>query len=79
MFAASAQERYIPGSAAAGQNHSAILEFRVGNVDEEYVRLRPFVKSWLKGPTTQPWGTRSIYFRDPEGNLVDFFVPATHQ
>jgi catechol 2,3-dioxygenase-like lactoylglutathione lyase family enzyme len=30
---------------------------------------------WVKGPTTQPWGTRSIYFRDPDGNLVDFFAP----
>jgi len=75
LFAASAQEKYIPGSATAGQNHSSILEFRVGNVDEEYVRLRPIVKSWVKGPTTQPWGTRSIYFRDPDGNLVNLFTP----
>ena len=22
------------------------------------------------------WGTRSFYFRDPDGNLVDFYVPA---
>lgn len=75
LFAATAQEKYIPGSATAGQNHSSILEFRVGNVDEEYARLRPLVKSWVKGPTTQPWGTRSIYFRDPDGNLVDLFTP----
>src|SRR5215469_11619961 len=75
LFAADAQERYIPGSAAAGQNRSAILEFRVGDVDREYARLRDQVK-WVKGPTTQPWGTRSIYFRDPDGNLIDFFVPA---
>jgi catechol 2,3-dioxygenase-like lactoylglutathione lyase family enzyme len=75
LFAASAQEKYIPGSATAGQNHSSILEFRVGNVDEEYARLRPIVRSWVKGPTTQPWGTRSIYFRDPDGNLVDLFTP----
>jgi catechol 2,3-dioxygenase-like lactoylglutathione lyase family enzyme len=75
LFAATAQEKYIPGSATAGQNRSSILEFRVGNVDEEYARLRPVVKSWVKGPTTQPWGTRSIYFRDPDGNLVDLFTP----
>lgn len=75
LFGADAQEKYIPGAATAGQNRSAILEFRVGNVDEEYVRLRGLVKTWVKGPTTQPWGTRSIYFRDPDGNLVDFFVP----
>ena len=75
LFAATAQEKYIPGSASSGQNHSAILEFRGGDVDKEYARLHDLVKSWVKGPTTQPWGTRSIYFRDPDGNLVDFFVP----
>jgi catechol 2,3-dioxygenase-like lactoylglutathione lyase family enzyme len=73
LFAADAQERYIPGSALAGQNRSVILEFRVGNVDREYARVRDIVKLWVKGPTNQPWGTRSIYFRDPDGNLVDFF------
>jgi len=76
LFAADAQERYIPGSAQPGQNHSAILEFQVRDVDQEYARLRGHVKTWVKGPTTQPWGTRSIYFRDPDGNLVDFFMVA---
>jgi catechol 2,3-dioxygenase-like lactoylglutathione lyase family enzyme len=33
------------------------------------------VKTWAKPPTTQPWGTRFIYFRDPDGNLVDFYTP----
>lgn len=33
------------------------------------------VKTWVKPPTTQPWGTRSIYFRDPDSNLVDFYTP----
>jgi len=77
IFAAEAQEKYIPGSAKAGQNNSTILEFKVTDVDHEYVRLQGLVKTWVKKPTTQPWGTRSIYFRDPDGNLVDFFVPAT--
>jgi catechol 2,3-dioxygenase-like lactoylglutathione lyase family enzyme len=76
LFAADAQERYIPGSTTPGQNHSAILEFRVKDVDQEYARLHDLVKVWVKGPTTQPWGTRSIYFRDPDGNLLNFFAPA---
>jgi catechol 2,3-dioxygenase-like lactoylglutathione lyase family enzyme len=79
LFSFAAQEKYIPGSASAGQNRSAILQFRVANVDAEYARLHDNVKSWVKGPTTQPWGTRSIYFRDPDGNLVDFFMPAHRQ
>jgi hypothetical protein len=24
-----------------------------------------------------PWGNRSILFRDPDGNLVNLFTPAT--
>jgi len=34
LFAATAQ-KYIPGSATSGQNHNAILKFRVGDVDKE--------------------------------------------
>lgn len=77
LFSAKAQERYIPGSAIPGPNRSSILEFRVADVDREYVRLQGLVTRWVKGPTTQPWGTRSIYFRDPDGNLVNFFAPAS--
>ena len=76
IFSASAQEKYIPGSAEGAHNKTAILEFRVTDVDKEYARLQGLVKTWVKPPTTQPWGTHSIYFRDPDGNLVDFYTPA---
>jgi predicted enzyme related to lactoylglutathione lyase len=62
IFSAGAQEKYIPHSAEAGNNKSAILEFKVSDVDKEYARLQSIVKTWVKPPTTQPWGTRSIYF-----------------
>jgi catechol 2,3-dioxygenase-like lactoylglutathione lyase family enzyme len=75
IFAAEAQERYIPGSARPASNKSAILEFKVANVDGEFMRLHQFVKDWVKAPTNQPWGTRSFYFRDPDGNLIDFYAP----
>jgi catechol 2,3-dioxygenase-like lactoylglutathione lyase family enzyme len=76
IFSFAAQEKYIPNATEPGKNRSSILEFRVGDVDGEYARLQPLVKAWVKPPSTQPWGTRSIYFRDPDGNLVDFFSPA---
>lgn len=76
IFSAAAQEKYIPGSAEPANNKSVILEFQVADVDKEYARLQPLVKTWVKPSTTQPWGTRSIYFRDPDGNLVDFYAPA---
>jgi catechol 2,3-dioxygenase-like lactoylglutathione lyase family enzyme len=75
IFSAAAQEKYIPGSAESAKNKSSILEFQVANVDKEYSRLQPLVKAWVKPPTTQPWGTRSIYFRDPDGNLINFYAP----
>lgn len=75
IFSAAAQEKYIPGSAKAARNKSVILEFSVADVDREYARLQGIVKTWVKPPTTQPWGTRSIYFRDPDGNLIDLYTP----
>jgi uncharacterized glyoxalase superfamily protein PhnB len=76
IFSSTEQEKYIPGGAEGAKNRSVILEFKVVDVDAEYRRLRGIVKTWVKLPTTQPWGTRSIYFRDPDGNLVDSFSPA---
>jgi catechol 2,3-dioxygenase-like lactoylglutathione lyase family enzyme len=75
IFSSEAQERYIPGSAQPGMNRSLIIEFKVADADAEYLRIKEYVKTWVKPPTTQPWSTRSIYFRDPDGNLVDFYSP----
>ena len=77
IFSSTEQERYIPGGSEGANNRSVILEFKVVDVDAEYRRLRGIVKTWVKLPTTQPWGTRSIYFRDPDGNLVDFYSLAS--
>jgi uncharacterized glyoxalase superfamily protein PhnB len=79
IFSAAAQEKYIPGSAEAAKNKTVVLEFQVADVDKEYARLQSLVKTWVKPPTTQPWGTRSTYFRDPDGNLVDFYAPSKSQ
>lgn len=79
IFSEEAQETYIPGSTKAARNQSIVLEFRVADVDQQYKRLQSVVKTWVKPPTTQPWGTRSIYFRDPDGNLVDFYTPPKDQ
>jgi catechol 2,3-dioxygenase-like lactoylglutathione lyase family enzyme len=79
IFSFAAQEKYIPHATEPGKNRSVVLEFRVIDVDQEYARLQPLVKTWVKPPTTQPWGTRSVYFRDPDGNLVDFYRPAKGQ
>jgi catechol 2,3-dioxygenase-like lactoylglutathione lyase family enzyme len=64
--------------AAAAQNRSAIIEFKVGDVDADYSRLAAYLQSAIiQKPTTMPWGNRSLLFRDPDGNLVNFFTPVT--
>ncbi|WP_029113786.1 VOC family protein [Mycobacterium sp. URHB0044] len=64
-------------SARPADNHSVIIEFKVADVDGEYERLKPIVSDWVQEPTTMPWGNRSILFRDPDGNLVNYFTPVT--
>jgi predicted enzyme related to lactoylglutathione lyase len=58
-------------------NQSVIIEFRVDDVDHEYANLQRFDVEFVNEPTTQPWGNRSLLFRDPDGNLVNFFTPVT--
>ena len=65
------------GAARPADNHSAILEFRVGDVDKEYEKLGEVVSDFVQRPTTMPWGNRSLLFRDPDGNLINFFTPVS--
>ena len=50
-----------------------ILDFLVDDVDAEYERIAALGVDWVMPPTTQPWGNRSMMFRDPAGNLVNVF------
>ncbi|THA70147.1 VOC family protein [Streptomyces sp. A0958] len=68
---------FAPGSARPADNHSVILEFLVDDVDSVHKNLTGFVEDFVNGPTTMPWGNRALLFRDPDGNLVNFFTPVT--
>lgn len=68
---------FAQGSAVPGDNRSAIVEFRVADVDGEYERLVDIVDEFVQPPTTLPWGNRSVLFRDPDGNLVNLYAPVT--
>jgi len=65
------------GAAHPADNHTVIIEFRVDDVDKEYEKLKTLVSDFVKEPTTQPWGNRSLLFRDPDGNLINFFTPVS--
>ena len=66
-----------PGSASPAANRTAIVEFLVDDVDRVHQNLTGFVSDVVAGPTTMPWGNRSLLFRDPDGTLVNFFTPVT--
>jgi len=64
--------------AKAAQNRTAIIEFMVQDVDSEYQRLAGLFRPYLvQVPTIMPWGNKSLLFRDPDGNLINFFTPVS--
>ena len=68
---------FAPGAARPADNHTVIIEFLVDDVDGVHRNLAGFVEGFIQEPTTMPWGNRSLLFRDPDGNLVNFFTPVT--
>lgn len=66
---------FAAGAAEPAANRSVILDFEVDDVDREYCRLKSLIHEFVLGPTDQPWGNRSMLFRDPDGNLINFFAP----
>jgi predicted enzyme related to lactoylglutathione lyase len=68
---------FAPGAARPADNHTVIIEFLVDDVDAVHHNLAGVVGDFVIEPTTMPWGNRSLLFRDPDGNLVNFFTPVT--
>ena len=62
------------GVALAASNRSIVFDFEVEDVDQERIRLHPLVPEFVLEPTNQPWGNRSMIFRDPDGNLINFYT-----
>ena len=75
FYSESGTEALAPGS-TQGSGHGAFtMEFEVQDVDREYERLTRLGVVIVKPPTTQPWGRRSVWFRDPDGNIINFNAP----
>jgi catechol 2,3-dioxygenase-like lactoylglutathione lyase family enzyme len=70
-------ELFGAGAARPADNHTAIIEFRVDDVDREFNKLKGVLDEFVQEPTTQPWGNRSLLFRDPDENLINFFTPVS--
>ncbi len=58
----------------AGENGSMELSFslpKFEDVDKEYQRLVKAGATPIFPPTDQPWGQRTSYVGDPDGNLIE--------
>ena len=48
------------------------------DTDKAYEELKAKGVEFVKPPTTQPWGQRTAYFKDPDGNIweISHFLPS---
>lgn len=78
FFSWQGMEQMSAGSRGRAGTGPFTLEVEVDEVDAWYARLQALGAPIVKPPTTQPWGRRSVWFRDPDGNIVNFYaaIPA---
>ena len=74
LFSTQSLEEMAPGLVNDSGAGNCFLEFEVEDVDVEYERLKALNVEVVKPPTTQPWGVRSVWFRDTDGNIVNFYA-----
>lgn len=74
LFGEADMERMAAGSTRDAGRGASVLEFEVDDVDAECERLGALDAAIAKPPTTQAWGSRSVWFRDPDGHLINFYA-----
>lgn len=73
FFSKAGMETMSPGSMAGTGHGGFTIEFTVDEVDPRYERWVAAGITIAKPLTTQPWGRRSVWVRDPDGNIVNFY------
>jgi catechol 2,3-dioxygenase-like lactoylglutathione lyase family enzyme len=74
LFSTAGMEKMAPGSMAQAGVGRYTLEIEVNDVDAEFDRLNELGCVVVKPPTTQRWGRRSVWVRDPDGNIINFYA-----
>ena len=74
IFSSEHMEDMAPGCLKESGYGSYTIEFEVKDVDREFERLQAMNVEIVKPPTTQPWGRRSVWFRDPDSNIINFYA-----
>jgi uncharacterized glyoxalase superfamily protein PhnB len=77
IFSVVGMEQMAPHSMEGTDNGRVILAFEVEDADNEYERVKAMGVEFVMLPTTHPWGNRSFWFKDPDGNIIDFYAEST--
>lgn len=70
-FEGMTHRRYEYLKGANGHFEIALYVDTFDEVDSEYVRIVAAGAQPILPPTTEPWGQRTCYIADPEGNLIE--------
>jgi catechol 2,3-dioxygenase-like lactoylglutathione lyase family enzyme len=74
IFSARGMDDMVSGSMQGVGHGSFTIGFEVRDINAEYKRLTEMDIKFLKILTAHPWGCSSFWFRDPDGNIVDFYA-----
>ena len=72
IYSIAGMEAMAPGSMNGAGWGGTTLIFDVDDIEAEYARIQALGIAMLKPLQTHPWGAASFWFRDPDGNIVDF-------
>lgn len=70
-FEGMTHRRYEYLKGANGHFEVALYVDTFDEVDSEYARIVAAGAQPILPPTTEPWGQRTCYIADPEGNLIE--------
>lgn len=73
MFSLEGMERLAAGSTDHAGCGRCTLDLEVDDVDAAFDRMRGMEVTVVKAPMTHPWGRRSFWLRDPDGNIVNLY------
>jgi uncharacterized glyoxalase superfamily protein PhnB len=74
IFSIHGMEDMAPLSMQGAGYGRSTIGFEVKNLDLEYERLKAMGITFLMLPRAHPWKSSSFWFRDPDGNIIDFYA-----
>jgi predicted enzyme related to lactoylglutathione lyase len=73
IFSQQGMEQMAPGSMEGVGSGCFTIDFEVEDVDAQHELMIKKGIPCIKPPITYPWGRRSAWFRDPDGNILNFY------